>query len=131
MDMKAGNIYSFNTRSPAILGNRIERVLLKSELDASDARLFEPIDQKFAQVRPSLPQGSPTRPDDCRFYRFQAENGSTFSLADIWIDFDSVELVEFVDYTIVVPRATVGDRERIRVALAALGDLSFEITSNR
>lgn len=127
MDLKIGLVYSFNTNAPSILGSRVEQVKLKSICDVEEARKIDAVDQKFAAIRPLLPMGSPTRPEECQYYVFEARNGSKLAFADIWIDSSTIEVIEYVTIVATVPRAKLSDLERIRIALSAVSDIQFTL----
>lgn len=129
MDLKIGSVYSFNTRAPSVLGSRVEQVKLKAVLSAEVARQFDAIDQKYAQVLPQLPSGTPTSPNDTQFYLFEAANGSSVAFSEVWIQESTIEEIELVTITVTVPRATLSDVSRVRVAMSSLQDLQFSIST--
>lgn len=123
-----GKTYSFNTRSPAFLGARIERAKLNSIGDVDLARRFSAVDLTHAQVYPSLPEGTPNDPAATDYLIFTAMNGSKVVLARTWIDEDSVEEVSYVSIRVDLPRCNLTDVETIRVALTAAGVSDFKIS---
>lgn len=130
MNFQIGKIYSFNTRSPVFLGARVERVKLKSIADLDTARKFAPVDQLHAQVYPGLPEGTPRDPAAQTYYIFEAENGSTVFYAASWVIEDTIEVIQNVSVTVTIPQASIGDVEKVRVALSAAGIKGFDIKTS-
>ena len=130
MNLNIGKVYTFNTLSPAFLGATLQRLRLKSIADLDTARTVAPIDQLHAQIYPTLPEGSPKDPASYTYYIFEAVNKSTVVLADAWIDTNTVELIQSVDISVRLVRASLEDVEKVRVALNAAGLKDFTITTS-
>lgn len=128
-DLAIGKVYSFSTQAPMVLGSEITYAKLSSIVDADTARLFEPIDQIYAQILPSLPLGTPVDPAASVFYIFTARNGSRIVIADVWIAEPTLTLIESVSVTITLPSASLSDIEPIRQALIAANAPPFTITT--
>ena len=124
-----GKVYTFNTLSPVFLGAIIERAKLKSIVDADTARRFAPIDQLHAQVYPTLPANSPKDVASSIYYIFEGQNKSTVVLSKSWIDETSIEVIEHIDITVRIPQASLGDIDKVRIALSAAGFKDFSIQS--
>lgn len=121
-NFEINKVYRFNTTAPAFLGARIEYAnCLIAAMHASQARLFSPIDQTWAKIFPTLPSGIPNRPEAATYALFQGRNGSRFVMADVWIDEGSIETIEHVTITIVLPEASLQDINPISQALNAAG----------
>ena len=129
MLFEIGKVYTFNTLSPAFLGAVITRAKFKAMLNAEIARRFTAIDQTHAQVYPTLPPGSPKDPNSAVYYMFEGQNGQPIIFSEHWIDPLSVEVVEYVEITVRVVRASLSDVEKVRVALSAAGIKDFTITT--
>lgn len=125
--LEIGKVYTFNTKSPVFLGAKHERVKLKSILDADTARKFAPIDQLHAQVYPTMPAGTPREIDASMYYVFEAPNRSQVVLSALWIEESSIEVIEHVDITVRMPQSSIGDIEKVRIALTASGFKDFQI----
>lgn len=122
-----GQTYSFNTLAPAFLGSAIAHAKLLSIMDANTARKFEAIDQKFAQIYPTLPVGTPTDVNSVMYYLFQQQNGTNVVIADPWIDKTSIELIELITITATVARASLSDVDKVRIALSSAGITDFTV----
>lgn len=127
--LEIGKIYTFNTLSPVFLGAVITRAKLKSIVDADMARRFAPIDQLHAQVYPTLPVGSPKDVNASVYYVFEGQNKTNIVVAEGWIDLTSLEVVEHINITVRIPQASLGDIEKVRIALSAAGFKDFAIES--
>lgn len=127
MDLKIGQVYTFNTVSPAFLGAVIEQAKLKSITDAETARRFAPLDQIYAQVYPSLPEGTPFDVENTIYYLFEGQNGSAFIIAEPWIVESSLTVVQYTTISVVITKAELSDVQKIRAALIASGFTEFTI----
>lgn len=125
---KSGNVYTFNTLSPAFLGATIKNARVEvTGMTAKVARQFEPIDTRHASIYPTLPPGTPNDINSYVFYLFTAENGAKLVLADKWIDPESIVLVQHVKIKVEFPMAALGDDVTIRNALNAAGLSGYAI----
>ena len=129
-EFQIGKVYSFNTRSPVFLGAVQQRVKLKSIVDADMARRYEPIDQLHAEIYPTLPPGTPNDPNALTYYIFEGLNKKLIILADSWIDVSSVEVIEYVTISVNIPRASLSDVEKVRMALSAANIEGFVISTS-
>lgn len=122
-----GKIYTFNTKAPSILGTTIKNAKLSSIIDYETAKLFDNIDLKFRSIFPLLNDNTSDDPSLSIYYKFKTESGENIILADKWIDFTSVVIVEDISFKVVVTNASIGDIDRVKNAMNALGFLSYEI----
>ena len=129
MNLNIGKVYSFNTKSPVFLGASIERAKLKSIVDADTARRFAPIDQLHAQIYPTLPTGTPNDVNASTYYIFEGMNKSTVVMSEDWIVESSIEIIEHVEITVMIPRASLSDIQKVRTALSAANIKDFAITT--
>lgn len=127
-DMQVGKVYSLTMVSPAIYGLRVVNAYLTAVANVEMARLVAPVDQQYAQIYPSLPNGTRYSVTDCKYYIFKQMNGEMIALADQWIVEGSVELIERVIYKVVVYDGELGDSSRINAALRAIGKSNFTIS---
>ena len=126
-EMKIGSTYTFSTYSPAFLGARLSNVKLQSVCDVAIARLLMPVDQIYAQVFPSLPAGAVVDISSQQFYVFKELNGNRVVMAGQWIIEGSIELIQHVAYTVHIPNADEGSKDKISRALQAVGIMDFTI----
>lgn len=129
-DMKVGKVYSLTMASPVIYGLRITNATLTAVANVDVARLVSPVDQQYAQIFPSLPDGTRYSVADCNYYIFKQLNGETIALADQWIVEGSVELIERVVYKVTVYDGELGDAARITAALRAIGKTNFVVNTD-
>jgi len=122
-----GKVYQFNTKAPSILGSIIKNAKLLSILDYDTAILFDTIDIKYRQIYPLLPLGTIDSPKSSIYYRFMSESGEPFILADQWVDEASIEVVDYISFTVTFTNASIQDISRVRNAVNALGYLNYEI----
>lgn len=122
-----GNVYSFNTLAPAVLGVRITRAKLGGIVDYRQACTIINVDMIQRQVYPLLPVGTPNNTQKYIYYVFTSENGTRICLAKNWIQLTSVELVEESTISVTIPNANLEDVERLRSALSTMGFRGFTI----
>lgn len=125
--MNIGKTYSFSTNSTAFLGSRIEQARLIAMGDIKIAETIAPVKQLYAQIFPSLPAGNNYSPNDRVYYIFEQLNGQKIVLADQWIVEGSVELIERVVYSVKIYDGNLGDYDKIKAALAAIGKTNVVI----
>jgi len=126
-NFELGKVYTFQTLAPAILGTSIKNATLTGILDYETARKYDEIDIKYRNIYPLLLTGTPDQVELCVYYKFRAENGSVVIVADQWIDVGSIELISNIQIVINVTDISLGDINRIRDSLLALGINSFNI----
>lgn len=123
-----GKVYTFNTKAPAILGATIVNAKLTSIIDYETAKAFDNIDLKFRTIYPLLPINTVDDPTLSIYYKFKSESGETIILADHWIDFTTVVIVENISFKITITNASIADITKVRNALNALNIQHYEIT---
>lgn len=126
-DFKVKSVYTFNTIAPGILQSTFKNARLTAELDYESAMLYENVNQKFRQIYPLLPPGTPDRPESATYYRFVTESGEKVILADLWIDSGSVISVTSIDFQVTFTNASIADMSRIRDMLNAMGYTNYNI----
>lgn len=128
-DIKVGNTYNFNTKSPQFIGSRITKAKLIAVTDTEGARNYAPVAQLYAQVYPSLPPGTVKDLPGRIWYIFRLQNGSNSVICDQWVVENSVELVQTVTYRIFIAEASLGQADAIKQALAGIGISNVNITT--
>lgn len=128
-------VYSFQTLSPAILGARLENAKCEAELtyDACMAMGFN-VGSTYRTIYPSLPNGTPDIPKLLRYYLFTTQaktDGSAAAgrviICEQWVDTSTIELIEFVNFTIRFERQKPSDIQRISSILRGAGYTGFQI----
>lgn len=127
VEFEIGNVYSFNTLAPAVLGVRIVRAKLNGIVDYRQACTIINVDVVQRQVYPLLPPGTPNNTQKYIYYVFTTESGARLCLAKNWIHLSSIELVEDATISVTIPNATLDDVERLRAALGVMGYRGFTI----
>ena len=122
-----GKTFTFNTRAPSVLGSIIKNAKLTSILDYDDAIKLDNIDLKFRTIYPLLPANTPDSPQTCLYYKFKSESGEVIVLANVWIDFASLEVIEHINFQVNFTEASLEDIQRVRGALSALGYTNYAI----
>ena len=131
MSFTIGNLYSFNTKAPAILGARIANARLEAVLDYNLARSYDNIDLKYRQIYPVLPAGTPDNVRTCQYYVFKSESGQRIVMADQWIDATTLQEVTDVTIYVEVRKCSIEDVTRVRDALHSLGMADFTIDTKQ
>lgn len=127
LNLKTGNVYTFNTKAPGILQATVKNAKMKGEIDYDIAIKYENIDLMYRQIYPALPPGTPDSPLTCTYYLFQSESGKMIVLADQWIDEGTVDLIDGVNFTVTFNNATFADIARVRDILNAATFTNYEI----
>lgn len=122
-----GNVYSFNTLAPAVLGVRVVRAKLNGIVDYRQACTIVNVDVMQRQIYPLLPPGTPNNTEKYIYYVFTTESGARLCLAKNWIHLPSIELVEDATISVTIPNATLEDVERLRATLSLMGFRGFTI----
>lgn len=125
--LSIGNVYTFNTNAPGILGAIIKNATLTAQFDYETASAFEPIDLKYRTIYPLLPAGAINSARSCTYYRFQTEANEKIILADQWIDMATVEIVTYINYQVTFRRSSMSEMTIVRNALNALGLTNYDM----
>lgn len=121
-------VYSFETRSPAILGSRLEKVRCEAELsyDACIALGYN-VGASYRSNYPALPQGTPDTPRLLRYYLFTTQAGGKVVICEQWVDRNTITLVSHVDFDISFTRVAPEDVGRITAMLRSAGYTTFTV----
>lgn len=127
-EMRPGRIYTFQTHSPVFLGATVKNAKLIGSGNLALAKTIAPIEQIYAAVFPSLPEGEYYSPEEQVYYIFEEMNGDRRALAGQWIVQGSVEeyTVSKLTITIFDNNADVNKASR---ALRAAGFVNIKIKS--
>lgn len=124
---KIGKTYTFNSLAPALLQAVFSNAKMLGSMDYESARSFANIDLLYRSIYPLLPQGTPDQVEACEYYRFLTESGEKVVLADQWIDSNSVEVIEHINFQVLFSQASISDISRVRDVLNSLGYTNYEI----
>lgn len=120
--------YSFETYSGPILGELHERALSEGGVSYDIAiALGFPIGRQYRDVYPALPAGTPDIPELLTYYIFQTATGSRICMCEQWIKKDTIQLLEFVDYSLVFQRSKPSQIEEVSKLLRGAGITNFQI----
>ena len=119
--------YSFETRAPAILGAKIENAKLTAILDYATAVRTYNVNSQHANIYRHLPTGTPRNPEKYTYYVFETVNGERKCFANVWINLDSVKIVQADTALVTVYNTNAEDRERLRLLLLNAGFQQFSI----
>lgn len=125
--LNKGTTYNFTTISPGVLGSTFKQAKLEGILDYNIAKIVDPnIDQKQAQVRTSLPNGTSTNHRNYTYYSFYTQVGDIVVLAAEWILKDSIteDTIDFIDI-----RIGGVNSSRLPEIRAILGGAGFNIVN--
>lgn len=122
-----GDVVSFSTHAPGILGTSWERVVILSILDADDATRFIDPRSMHQAVYPSLPAGTPNDPTRYQFLKVKTTNGSITAIGLPWVDPNTVIIHEETVVDFRVHGITAADVSRLREALIVAGATGVEV----
>ena len=127
-NFNVGSSYTFNTVAPGILGVIVINAKLIGVIDYDTAITYSPVNVMFRQIYPLLPAGTPNNPTTTSYYRFLTTSGAYLVLAGVWIDQNTVVLVDNININVTVPNASIGDMVTLRNLLNSSGYTGFTIT---
>lgn len=128
MDYVVGNVYSFNTLAPSVLGASFKNSKILGIVSYEVACTQINVDLMQRAIYPLLPVGTVDNPKKYTYLMIETESGSTTVLATAWIDQSSVSLVQSVTIHVTVPNVDSSDTIKIRDALRLLGYADFSVT---
>lgn len=123
---------TFQVYPSDLYGDVFRNVVPTDVISANSAVKFN-IDPEaeHAKVYPLLPAG--TVQDDARSYKWlvlSLEDGTERVIGLPWIKVDTIQVVETVNATVIIPAIGSGDVEKIRLALNSAGFNNFTITTS-
>lgn len=120
-----GKKYTFSTLAPAILGATIKNAELVSIVNFDNVIKYNNfISNTYANILPVLSEGTPTDPKSSVYYIFKTESGADLAISQYWVDEESIQVVESINFKVTVTDASIEDMTTVRNLL-----LSAEITS--
>lgn len=125
-----GNVYTFGTRAPALLGALFERVTILGIVDYNIATTFRNVDLDHKRIYPLLPSGTVNNPKKFTYLLVKTESGEPTVLAYEWIDDATIEPVDSVTLTVTIPGVNNSDATKVRDALSLLGFSQFTISAS-
>ena len=120
-NFKINSIYSFETFSPTLLGQRHQGARLKGMTDYKTALTYENVEVKHNQVKADLPAGAPDKASDNTYLLFETSAGTTMVLAMAWINETSITEDNYRDTKITVHNTMPEDAMKIKQVLGAAG----------
>ena len=127
LEFTIGKTYTFDTAAPTLLGAQIKNAKVLALVDYNTAKLFDTIDLKWRSIFSLLPTGTPDAPDLTTYYLFLAESGEKIVLAEPWIQGSTIVEVDYIQFQVTFPKASLDDIEKVRAAVSALGFTEFNI----
>ena len=123
-----GKRYTFQTTAPAVLTSEIKLATYEGRLTLPIAQKFDPnLVAKFRTIFPHLAAGLSSDPADTIYHLFKMPSGETEIFADLWIQQDTITLVETVNIRVVLSDVNLTDQVRIKTALQAAGFSAFSL----
>jgi hypothetical protein len=116
------------TQASAVLGTEVKNAKLIGILNYDSAMLYDNIFLKYRNIYPLLPNGTPNSPETSVYYLFESQSKEKFVMADVWIQEDSIQIVENISLRIIISNAQLSDIIVLRNMLNAGGFLSYEIS---
>lgn len=125
-----GATYTFETLAPAILGSKIERAVCEGVFTYRMALIsgFPGVGDRYRQIYPTLPAGTPDIPESLRYYVFSANSGGRVIVCEQWVNEDTVELIDYIDIAIRLTRKSPSDAARISQLLRGAGYADATVT---
>lgn len=117
--------YNFSVYANSVLGTNYRNVKLASILDYHTAMKFANIELLHRQIYPYLPPNTLQDQTKYTYYLFKTDT-KDIVLADVWINANSVEETEGLNYTLQLNNITSAQLAIIRDQLRLLG-ISFNV----
>lgn len=114
-------VYSFNVYPSAILGTGFKNATLQAILDYDSALAFSDLAALHIDVYPSLPAGTPNRPQDFDYLLLRMDNGASTVIGVPWIIEESIEVVQSLKINALIEDVSSADLERVRACLSQNG----------
>ncbi len=127
-DLVVRNYVSFTVYPTTVLGTGFNNLKVMMVMDEASARSFIDTRAEHAKMYPSLPQGTPTVPDDFTFVKlFNPANGAISYLALPWIKEDTIVVETTRVMRLTIENVSAEDRPRILAALSSNGFTATEL----
>lgn len=125
-------VYSFDVYPVNEIGTGFKNVTVQSILDYNTALAFADIEALHVNVFPTLPAGTPNRPQDFDYLLIRTDDGNTTVIGVPWIKDETVELVQSLKIQAVIDGVGSADLERIRICLTQNGydKIDLRLVSN-
>lgn len=116
--LKIGDTVSFDLWSTYFFNGSFKNVKVMSILDIDDAKAYIDPVALHVSIYPSLPEGTPNRPDGYNYVKVKHQNGSISCIGIPWIREDTITAIsgQFVHFVV---EGGAEMRERVVQALAA------------
>jgi hypothetical protein len=114
VDFVIGHKYTFNTRSPVMLGASVEMVTLSAIADFNTAKEYRNLLVDFRAISPTIKDlDTKIKATECQYYIFTTSQGTKLVLADVWIDLSSVKEDSKRSVTIQIPDISVSSLDQL------------------
>lgn len=120
--------YTFNTLAPSILGASVKNAKLISIVDYDSVIKHNNfVDNTYANILSVLPIGTPTDPKASIYYVFKTEANTELALSQYWVDIESIQVVDFINFKVTITDASMGDMQTVRNLLLSAEISNFSI----
>lgn len=123
-----GKIVSFSIYPVGIIPTVFSHVKVLDILSPSTASELQDVATLHANVKPTLPVGSPVNYNDYNYLRVQFENKTKAIIGLPWIVASSIVVHENTQISVIISDVNAGDVTRVREALIANGFNSLAIS---
>ena len=126
-------VYTFETLAPAILGTKIERATCEGGMnyDLAMASGYDNVGEKYRQIYPMLPAGTPDIPKALTYYSFLTNAGGRVLICEQWVSKDTIELISFLNIQIELKRKTPAELTRLQQVIRGAGFPDAVFTVNK
>lgn len=118
--LKIGNLVTFDTVAPAILGNDYQNLKVVGIFDRDTAKMWRDVDSMHANVYPFMDSSIENDSTAYQYVKLVGENGHEVVLGVPWINESTIRVVARGKLTIVINDLSVEDRERVLTAIEAV-----------
>lgn len=128
MNLEIKQVYSFDVYPVALLGNNFKNVTIVGVMDQEQANREIDTQALHIQVYPTLPAGTPNRPDGYNYVKIKFPSGNTTILGMAWIKDSTVVQVSTSTITAVISNVAPTDVSRLRDALIQNGFSNIQLS---
>lgn len=120
-NFKIGNLYSFTTYAPAVLGQTHRQMRLMAIGDYRLGSMFENVDIRRSSILSYLGTNATEDASTDTYLVFRTETGSNVVFGMSWINLNTLETTSTLMITVTIEGVSNDDAARVREVLAFAG----------
>lgn len=122
-----GNLYSFATKAPAVLGKDFVNLELVQVTNYKHASRIRDVQAIHRSILNELGEGAPANAEQLSYLVFETSTGDELVFAENWINPESITTASAKTLSVTIPNASMTDQRRVREILSQEGYKNFEV----